>query len=68
MTISAQPPGSFPGPAYFPLFSGGVMCLLGLIFFTIGRVRTTMCKDWVPRWSAQAWEASGWSSRLSAGI
>jgi hypothetical protein len=45
--MSAQATGSFPGPTFFSLFFGGVMCLLGLVFFTIGRLRTSMCKNWV---------------------
>jgi hypothetical protein len=35
-------------PIFIPLFLGGIFCLLGLIFFTIGWLRTRMCKQWVP--------------------
>jgi hypothetical protein len=35
-------------PVFIPLIFGGASCLLGLIFFTIGWLRTRMCKHWVP--------------------
>jgi hypothetical protein len=39
--------GASPEMVGIPLIIGGVFCLLGLVFFTIGRVRTMMCRSWV---------------------
>jgi len=35
-------------PIFIPLIFGGGTCLLGLIFLTIGLLRTRMCRHWLP--------------------
>jgi hypothetical protein len=45
--MSAPAAVSALDPAFFPLFFGGLLFLFGLLFGTIGWVRTSMCKNWV---------------------